>query len=120
MTDHVVIFITASSRDEAEQICRALVEERLIACGNLIYPIRSIFRWKEEVCREEEVLLIAKSRQELLHRIVRRVRQLHSYEVPEVIALPIVGGSPAYLQWVDEEADGTGSEKRGGDEGERE
>ncbi|MDZ7260583.1 MAG: divalent-cation tolerance protein CutA [candidate division KSB1 bacterium] len=99
----MVIFITTSSPEEAERIGRKIVEERLAACVNIISPIRSIFHWKGEICEEGEALLIAKSVKSKLEKIITRVKELHSYEVPEIIALPIVGGSEDYLKWVQEE-----------------
>ncbi len=105
--DNLVVFVTASSTDEAERIARAMVEERLAACANLVPSVASIFRWKGTIEREEEVLIIMKSRRRLLDRLVDRVKELHSYEVPEVVALPIVGGSDAYLDWIRQETEPT-------------
>lgn len=100
--NHVVVFITASRADEAERIGRALVEERLAACANLIPSISSAYWWKGKIEEASEALLILKTRQDLVERLVTRVRALHSYTVPEVIALPILGGNPDYLQWIDD------------------
>lgn len=102
MEDPVVIFITASSEEEAKSIGDNLVEERLAACVNIVSGLRSLFVWKGEVCDEEEVFLMVKSRRKLIEKIVARVREIHSYEVPEVIALPVVGGSEDYFQWMEE------------------
>ena len=100
--DHLLVSITTSSLEEAERIAEALVQERLAACVNIVPAITSIYRWQEEVHRDSEVLLIAKSRPELFEPLAARVRELHSYEVPEIIAVPIVAGSKAYLSWIDE------------------
>ena len=102
---NLMVFVTASSTEEAETIARAMVEERLAACANLVPSVSSVFRWEGRIEREEEVLIILKSRRMLLDRLVERVRELHSYEVPEVVALPIVGGSDAYLDWLRKETE---------------
>ncbi|MEK6576866.1 MAG: divalent-cation tolerance protein CutA [Nitrospirota bacterium] len=102
MSDEIVVYITASSSEEAEEISRKLLEDRLIACANIIPGIVSLFRWKGEICRENELLIIAKSRGALFNDIVGLVKKLHSYTVPEVIALPIIHGSEDYLRWVRE------------------
>jgi periplasmic divalent cation tolerance protein len=96
----VVVLMTASDRDEAERIATALVEERLAACVNTLGPVRSTYRWKGAVERADEILLIAKTRRALVARLSARVRGLHSYDVPEVIALPITAGSAPYLTWL--------------------
>lgn len=99
---HVVVLVTGPSVDEAERIGRALVEERLAACANLIPSISSAYWWKGKIEEATEALLILKTRQDLVERLVTRVRALHSYTVPEVIALPILGGNPDYLRWIDD------------------
>lgn len=99
---HVLVLVTASSADEAQAIARMLVEERLAACVNIIPGLRSLFRWQRKIEAAGEVLLLVKSRGELLPSITERVKRLHSYTVPEVIALPILAGSPDYLAWIDE------------------
>lgn len=96
----VVILVTAGSADEAEHIASHLVEERLAACVNVVGPVRSIYRWNGKVQRSEERLLIIKTAALSAVRVEQRVHELHSYETPEVIALPIVGGSEAYLEWL--------------------
>ena len=102
MDDPVVILVTTSSKEEANAIGKKMVEERLAACVNVIPGMRSVYVWEGKFCDEGEVLLMMKSRRGLLDRIVSRVKELHSYEVPEVIALPILGGSEDYLRWVEE------------------
>jgi periplasmic divalent cation tolerance protein len=99
----VVVLSTAGSRDEAERIAAALVEERLAACVNVVAPITSIYRWRGAVERAEEVLLVVKTRRAHATRVAARIRALHSYEVPEAIVLPIDGGAADYLAWVLEE-----------------
>lgn len=96
----VVVLMTAGSRREGESIAAALVEEHLAACVNLVAPVTSIYRWRGKVERSREVLLIAKTRRTLVARLTARVQALHSYDVPEVIALPIEAGAAAYLDWV--------------------
>ncbi len=99
---HVVVLVTAGSTREAEAIGRALVEDRLAACVNISAGVRSLFRWQGAIEDQEEVLLLVKSRGDLVPSIVQAVKRLHSYTVPEVIALPILAGSPSYLAWIDE------------------
>ena len=96
------MFITASSTEEAARIGRALVDERLAACANLVSSVASTYWWQGRVEEAAEALVILKTRQDLLDRLTRRVQALHSYTVPEVVALPIVGGNPDYLRWIDE------------------
>ena len=99
---HIVVFITTSSRQEAEAIGQVLVESRLAACVNISAGVRSLFQWQGAIEHQEEVLMLAKSRSDLLPSIIEVVKRLHSYTVPEVVALPILAGSSDYLAWVDE------------------
>jgi len=96
----IVILITTKNVREANRIATKLVEKKLIACANIVKDIHSIFRWKKKVEKEREVLLILKSKQACFAKIVKAVKKLHSYDVPEIIALPIVGGSKDYLKWL--------------------
>ena len=98
----VVVFITASNEDEAAKIARGLVGSRLAGCVNIIRNVRSIYRWEEKVEDEPEVLMIAKTQKSLLENLINKVKELHSYTVPEIIALPIVDGSEEYLKWLRE------------------
>ena len=98
--DELVVFITASSEDEAAQIAQALVEAHLAGCVNIIKDIRSVYRWEEKIEDEKEVLMIAKTREGLFQELMKTVKELHSYTVPEIIALPIVEGSEDYLKWL--------------------
>ena len=101
-TDAVVVLVTAGSADEAGRIGRTLVEERLAACVNVVGPIRSIYRWEGAVHDAEEWLLVVKGRAADVAALDARIRALHSYEVPEVLAIPVYGGSATYLAWLDE------------------
>jgi periplasmic divalent cation tolerance protein len=98
----ILVLITASSPQEAEKIGRHLVEERLAACANLISQVRSLFFWEGKLSDENEVLLLVKSRRPLFRQLAARVQALHSYTVPEIIAVPILEGSMSYLKWVNE------------------
>lgn len=102
MNTHVIVLMTASSADEAERIAKALVEARLVACCNIIPQIRSIYRWQGSIHDEAEVMMVAKTRQDRLPDLIAKVRSIHSYDVPEIIATPIVAGLDAYLSWIDE------------------
>ncbi len=93
-------YMTAGSREEGLKIGRALVEERLAACANLLDGMTSIYRWQGAIQEDAEVVLIAKTRTELVPRLVERVRALHSYDVPCVVTLPISDGNPAFLEWI--------------------
>ena len=94
------MLVTVGSEPEAERIANKLVEQELVACVNVLPGILSVFRWEGKVSREQEVLLIAKTVNQLFERVVSVVKSLHSYDVPEVIALPIQHGLPEYLSWV--------------------
>jgi len=101
MTEPLVVLITAGSQDEAERIAQALVSEKLAACVNVVPGVTSIYHWQGQVQRDQEWLLLAKSRRGVLDRLVERVQALHSYDLPEIIALPLAGGSEPYLRWLD-------------------
>ena len=96
----VVVLVTAGSNEEGRRIGRAMVEERLAACVNVVGPIRSIYRWEGAIEEAEEHLLVMKARTADVPALTARVRALHSYDVPEVVALPLTGGSEAYLAWL--------------------
>jgi len=102
MTQFVVVFITCGSEEEASKIAHALVDERLAACANMISPIRSIYRWQGKICDEREWLLVVKTRETRFQDLEKRVKSLHSYQVPEIISLPILAGSSSYLSWLEE------------------
>jgi periplasmic divalent cation tolerance protein len=103
--EFVVVLVTAGDADEAARIGRALVGERLAACANVVGPIRSIYRWQGAVEDASEHLLLLKARAGDVAALEARVRALHSYDVPEVLALPVRGGSAAYLAWLAESTD---------------
>ena len=100
---NVVVFITASTGEEARTVGQALLEHRAAACVNIAPNITSIFWWQDTLETDQEHLLIVKTRASKLAEVVRLVKEIHSYEVPEVIALPIIGGNQEYLEWVGEE-----------------
>ena len=95
-----IVLSTAGAEQQARSIARRLVDERLAACVNIVGPIRSVYRWRDAVEDEPEFLLLIKTRASLLGRVERRVIELHSYEVPEVLTLALSGGSAAYLGWL--------------------
>ena len=97
----VIIFVTAASEREAASIGSALVKEGLVACANIIPRIRSIYWWQGKVWDEHEALIIIKSREDLFERIRHRVKELHSYEVPEITAVKLDKGDSAYLKWIE-------------------
>ncbi len=98
----IVIFITAPNEDEASRIARSLVEARLAACANIVKNVRSIYTWQGNIQDDSEVLMIIKTREGLFSAVAGKVKELHSYDVPEIIALPIIDGSPDYLNWLKE------------------
>ncbi len=100
--ENIIVFITASNEEEAAQIARALVEARLAGCVNIVRGVRSVYRWQEKIEDEPELLMIAKTRRERFEALVGKVKELHSYAVPEVVAFPIVEGSADYLAWLKE------------------
>ncbi|MFH1398273.1 MAG: divalent-cation tolerance protein CutA [Candidatus Omnitrophota bacterium] len=99
---YCVIFITASSKNEAEHIAAELVKKRLAACVNLIDNITSVFWWEGKIDKASEVLLVVKSKKTKIPQVIKLVKSLHSYEVPEIIALPIIAGEKKYLNWINE------------------
>jgi periplasmic divalent cation tolerance protein len=103
MTDKIVVLTTCDSEEQAGRIARHLVEQRVAACVNIIPAMRSVYRWKEKVEDAAELLLVIKSRRDLFARLRAEIEKNHSYEVPEVIAMPVVDGSEAYLGWLDRE-----------------
>ena len=100
MSEGLVLLSTAPNEDEARSLARALVEAGLAACVNLVPGVRSIYRWEGELCEEGEVLLVIKSTRAQGEALIERLGELHSYECPEAIALPIVAGSAGYLEWL--------------------
>jgi periplasmic divalent cation tolerance protein len=103
MTDKIVVLCTCASTDEASRIAGELIGQHLAACVNLLPAMRSIYHWKGAVEDGEETLMIIKSARPLFDRLRTAIVRLHSYDVPEIIALPIVDGAPSYLAWMDKE-----------------
>ena len=95
------LYMTAETRDEAQAIGRALVEERLVACANILGPMDSVYWWDGAVKSETEVAFIVKTRATLVDQVVARVTEMHSYDCPCIVALPIEGGNPDYLAWIE-------------------
>ncbi len=104
-SDTVVILITTSTDEEAHKIADVLLTQRKIACVNIVPRVNSFFWWQDKVDSAQESLLIIKTKASLLSEIVRLVREIHSYDVPEIIALPIVGGNQDYLEWIGKEVE---------------
>ena len=96
----MIVFVTTKNKSEAEKIAKALLYERWIACANIVGPVTSFFSWEGKADCADEFLMVMKSRKDLLDAVIDRVRDMHSYEVAEILAVPIVGGSKAYLGWM--------------------
>lgn len=103
MLDFIVVYVTAASTEEADHLAQALVGEKLAACVNRVKSVQSVYRWQGQVEHSEEELLIIKTRKELFSALEKRVRELHSYSVPEIIAMPLIAGSAGYLEWLQEQ-----------------
>ena len=101
-TDYIIVLVTTPNKAEAEKIAQSLLNEKLIACANIINHVTSFFHWSGKVERAEECLVVMKSRLDLFGELAERLKGLHSYEVPEILALPIVEGSKAYLDWMEQ------------------
>ena len=106
MAEEIVVLITAGSSAEAATIARAIVDEHLAACVNIVPGVRSFFFWDGRTQEADEVLLICKSRMPLMDPLIARVKALHSYAVPEIIALPVTAGLPSYMAWLRESTNG--------------
>lgn len=106
MGEFTVVFVTVGSAEEGQRIARALVEERLAACVSRVKSVQSVYRWQGRVEESEEELLIIKTSREVFEGLKKRVQELHSYSVPEIIALPIEGGNESYLKWLAEQLSG--------------
>ncbi len=105
MNDHLVVLVVAESEAQARRIARRLLQNKLAACVNFV-PIESMFLWQGAIQEEEEVLMIIKTRTETFDELMSAVKVTHSYDVPEIIALPVVMGSRQYLKWIDDEVTG--------------
>jgi len=101
MTDALLVLTTFANEDDAVRVVRTLVEERLAACGNLLPGARSIFRWKDGVSDEREVVVLLKTRKQDWTALLSRLHELHPYETPECIAVRIAAGAPKYMAWLE-------------------
>jgi periplasmic divalent cation tolerance protein len=101
MTEMLIVFTTFANEDEAARVVRALLEERLIACGNLLSGARSLYAWKGAIKDERETVAMLKTRKQDWAAFMSRLHELHSYETPECVAVRIAAGSPGYLEWLD-------------------
>jgi periplasmic divalent cation tolerance protein len=99
---YVIVFVTTPTGDDGRTIARALVREKLAACVNILPGIRSIYTWEDEVYEDDEVLLIIKTRGEIFEALSAMVKEVHPYDVPEVIAAPMTAGAADYLNWIDQ------------------
>lgn len=97
---HIVVLVTASSKKEARKIAHSLLQDKLAACVNIISNVESLFWWEGKIDQEGEFLLVIKSRKALATKLINKVKSLHSYAVPEIIALPIIRGNKKYLEWI--------------------
>jgi periplasmic divalent cation tolerance protein len=107
MTEKIVVFSNCGSEEEAMRVARTLVGARVAACVNILPKIRSVYRWKGAIEEESEWMLVIKSSRPLLGKLQEELRKAHSYEVPEVLAIPVVDGSSDYLAWMDAELAGS-------------
>ena len=102
MTEALIVFTTFANEADAARVARALVEERLVACANLVPGARSIYRWKQGVKDEREVVVLMKTRKQDWTALLSRLHELHPYETPECVAVRIAAGAPKYMAWLDE------------------
>jgi periplasmic divalent cation tolerance protein len=101
MTDKIVVLTTCDSEEQARELARRLVERRVSACVNILAKAQSIYRWKDKVEESAEWLLVIKSRRDMFTVLRAEIEKLHTYDVPEIVALPVVDGSESYLEWLD-------------------
>ncbi len=99
---YIVVLVTASSKEEANKIAQGLLEEKLAACVNILEGLESRFWWQGKIDSATEALLVIKTRKALFNKLAKKVKSLHSYTVPEIIALPIISGNKAYLDWIND------------------
>ena len=102
---YILVYITTSGKDESKNIGYTLVEEKLAACVNIIPSIESIYLWKGKIEEDNESILIAKTKAENIDKIIKRVKEIHSYETPAILAIPIIEGSKDYLEYINDELD---------------
>jgi periplasmic divalent cation tolerance protein len=101
-SEYMIVFVTAPTGDDGRAIAQALVREKLAACVNILPGIRSIYTWEGEICEDEEVLLIIKTRAELFETLSALVKKVHPYDLPEVISISLTAGAADYLNWIDQ------------------
>lgn len=106
MSVYIVVFITAPDEENSVKIARTLIEEKLAGCVNIVRNIRSIYFWQGKIEDESELLMIVKTKRELFNKLKEKVKSLHPYTVPEIIAMPVIEGSEDYLKWLDEATGG--------------
>ncbi|MFQ6073738.1 MAG: divalent-cation tolerance protein CutA [Candidatus Bathyarchaeia archaeon] len=97
---YILVLMTTATRKEAEKIARSLLTQKLIACANTVGPVSSLFWWKGKISRENEFLVLMKTSESLFEKLATTIKQMHSYEVPEIIAVPITRGEQSYLKWL--------------------
>ena len=101
-SDYILVMSTVPSEDQGKEIARTLINEKLVPCVNIIPAVKSLYMWKNKLNEDDELILIMKSKASLFDKIKERILELHSYECPEIIALPIINGFESYLNWIDE------------------
>ncbi|HTR97717.1 MAG TPA: divalent-cation tolerance protein CutA [Candidatus Acidoferrales bacterium] len=102
MTEALIVFTTFGSEADAARVARTLLEERLVACANLLPGVRSLYRWKDAIADEREVVVLMKTRKQDWTALLSRLHDLHPYETPECVAVRIAAGAPRYMAWLDE------------------
>jgi periplasmic divalent cation tolerance protein len=112
MSSEFCVLLCTASEGESEQLAKLLVKERLAACVN-VTGVRSFYRWQGELCADKECLLIIKTEKSRVDRIIARIKEVHSYEVPEILVLPIIAGSEQYLEWAERSVACSGCEAQG-------
>lgn len=100
---YAIVYITTSGMDESEKIANVLVEEKLAGCTNIIPSIKSIYLWKGDIESDSESIVMAKTRVSNVESIIKRVKEIHSYDIPCILAIPIIEGSKDYLEWLESE-----------------
>ena len=106
MSEYVIVFVTTGSVEEAKQIAEVLVDQQLVACVNIMPEILSIYHWQGKVEKDIEAKMIIKTKSSLINQLIQTVKNMHSYDVCEVIAVPIISGNSDYLKWIDESVNG--------------
>jgi len=99
---YIIVLVTTGTREEAKKITRSLLDQKLIACANILGPVSSLFWWKERINQENEFLVLMKTRSSLFKNLATTIKQMHSYEVPEIIGVPITKGEQSYLEWLND------------------